>query len=141
MDCLWYCHLRASNPLTDYMSASTKEATYICYNYNLYYLVYPDGTYTGCTGNDQEACSQSYFTTPPGLDTLSSSTYEGQTTSASPSVSDCQTLMKDIQGTDGEGLPESTNSAQLLSTAPANLASRMMVLPAMSLTTRAARTL
>ncbi|KAJ5947147.1 Glycoside hydrolase superfamily [Penicillium verhagenii] len=69
----------AQNPLTDYMTDSTQEATYACYNDNLYYLVYPDGTYEGCTGNDEEACSQSYFTAPPGLDTLSNATWGGIT--------------------------------------------------------------
>ncbi|KAJ5726918.1 Glycoside hydrolase superfamily [Penicillium malachiteum] len=71
----------AQNPLTDYMTADTQESTYVCYNDNLYYLVYPEGTWVGCTGDDEEACSQSYFTAPPGLSTLSSSTWGGITLS------------------------------------------------------------
>ncbi|KAL7803464.1 hypothetical protein V8C44DRAFT_276130 [Trichoderma aethiopicum] len=44
------------NPLTEYMTEATQEATYSCHNGSLYYLVYP--------GDDRHG----YFTAPPGLD-------------------------------------------------------------------------
>ncbi|KGO58768.1 Glycoside hydrolase, superfamily [Penicillium expansum] len=71
----------AQNPLTDYMTASTQESTYACYNDNLYYLVYPDGTEDGCSDQHEEKCVKKYFTAPPGLDTLSSTTWGGITLS------------------------------------------------------------
>ncbi|KAL7939413.1 glycoside hydrolase family 18 protein [Trichoderma chlorosporum] len=194
------------NPLTQYMTEDTQEATYACFDGNLYYLVYPDGDWHDCADEDvalsvdtveppPPECTPSYFTAPPGLDTLgtgpwgnislydliagsvntynangkangapsanpsdqqtlqalasqdittpgyinlpvcspqtawaswsnpsqsnssapgypcnplqgvtkcSSYTYVDQTSSASPTVSDCQTIIKNIQGTNGE---------------------------------------
>ncbi|KGO76979.1 hypothetical protein PITC_004000 [Penicillium italicum] len=169
----------AQNPLTDYMTASTQESTYACYNDNLYYLVYPDGTEDGCSDHHEDNSttwggitlseliegsvntyiangnanggpvadpmdaltlkdlSNQNITTPgyirlpvctaqvawaswmnpaqsnssasgypcnplQGVIKCSGYTYEDETTSASPSVSDCQTLMKNIAGTSGE---------------------------------------
>lgn len=46
------------NPLTEYMTEATQEATYSCHNGSLYYLVYP--------GDDRHG----YFTAPPGLDSI-----------------------------------------------------------------------
>ncbi|RAK99289.1 glycoside hydrolase family 18 protein [Aspergillus ibericus CBS 121593] len=76
----------AQNPLTDYMTAATQEATYSCYKDKLYYLVHPDGTWRGCPSNDTETidcvdCGSvspspcdyaTYFTAPPGLSSLAS---------------------------------------------------------------------
>ncbi|PWY76008.1 glycoside hydrolase family 18 protein [Aspergillus sclerotioniger CBS 115572] len=199
----------AQNPLTEYMTNATQEATYACYKDKLYYLVYPDGKWSGCTdeeiakidcndcGGSTSTCGDdaTYFTAPPGLsdlgpglwgnitlaeliegsvrtyeangnanggpvanpmdkDTLhdlsnqdittpgyirlpvcsaqvawaswsnpsqsnssaqyypcnplqgitkcSGYTYQDETSSASPKVSDCQTIIKNIQGTNGE---------------------------------------
>jgi len=70
----------AQNPLSQYMTAATQEATYTCYNNNLYYLVYPDGEWSSCTtGSDGTCQGGSYFTAPPGLSTFSSSTWGGLT--------------------------------------------------------------
>ncbi|GKZ37253.1 hypothetical protein AbraIFM66950_008710 [Aspergillus brasiliensis] len=77
----------AQNPLTDYMTASTQESTYACYNDKLYYLVHPDGKWRGCPDKDKNtlktdcvdcgptstSCDdQTYFTAPPGLSSLGS---------------------------------------------------------------------
>ncbi|KAL5087858.1 hypothetical protein Trisim1_007509 [Trichoderma cf. simile WF8] len=71
------------NPLGLYMSNDTAEATYSCYNGNLYYLVSAAGDYHGCTGEDialtvdtvdppPPPCTDSLFTAPTGLNSLGS---------------------------------------------------------------------
>ncbi|KAL6887059.1 glycoside hydrolase family 18 protein [Trichoderma evansii] len=71
------------NPLGLYMSNDTAEATYSCYNGNLYYLVSAAGDYHSCTGEDialtvdtvdppPPPCTDSLFTAPQGLDSLGS---------------------------------------------------------------------
>jgi hypothetical protein len=67
----------AQNPLTQYMTAATQEATYACYNNNLYYLVYPDGKWSGCSDNNGSTCT--YFTPPPGLSSLINGNWGGIT--------------------------------------------------------------
>ncbi|GCB21695.1 killer toxin subunits alpha/beta [Aspergillus awamori] len=77
----------AQNPLTEYMTASTQESTYVCYNDKLYYLVHPHGKWQGCPDEDSvktdcvdcgptSTCSdQTYFTAPPGLSSLGSGSW------------------------------------------------------------------
>ncbi|PYH70942.1 chitinase [Aspergillus vadensis CBS 113365] len=75
----------AQNPLTDYMTASTQESTYACYNNKLYYLVHPHGKWRGCSSKDSgstSTCSdQTYFTAPPGLSSLGSGSWGNITVS------------------------------------------------------------
>ncbi|PYH88504.1 hypothetical protein BO71DRAFT_467833 [Aspergillus ellipticus CBS 707.79] len=162
----------AQNPLTDYMTAATQEATYSSYNDKLYYLDHPDGAWKGCTVTEKELAQRTdcpecgtstcvedatYFTAPPGLSSLGGGSWgyitlpelieasvrtyvangnangnanggpvawaswsnpsqsnssapnypcnplQGdETSSASPKGSDCQTIVKNIQGTNGE---------------------------------------
>ncbi|EKV10555.1 glycoside hydrolase family 18 protein [Penicillium digitatum] len=76
----------AQNPLTEYMTVATQEATYACYNDKLYYLVYPHGKWNGCADenivkNDcagcdpAPLCDPTYFSAPPGLSTLGSGSW------------------------------------------------------------------
>ncbi|RFU79626.1 glycoside hydrolase, superfamily [Trichoderma arundinaceum] len=69
------------NPLTQYMTVETQEATYSCSNGKLYYLVYPDGDWQGCPNEDVALtvdmvepslpeCKPTYFSASPGLSTL-----------------------------------------------------------------------
>lgn len=75
----------AQNPLTQYMTAATQEATYACYKNNLYYLVYPDGTWRGCSNQAIDCvdcdppppCNPTFFTPPPGLSTLGPNSWGG----------------------------------------------------------------
>lgn len=71
----------AQNPLSQYMTAATQEATYACYNNNLYYLVYPDGAWSSCSSEDDGQCNSTYFTPPPGLSTLGPGSWGGITLS------------------------------------------------------------
>lgn len=77
------------NPLSLYTSNDTGEATYSCYNGNLYYLVSAAGDYHSCTGEENIALTvdtvdpplpprtDSLFTTPKGLDSLGLSKWGG----------------------------------------------------------------
>ncbi|OTA05027.1 chitinase [Trichoderma parareesei] len=78
------------NPMTLYMTNDTQEATYSCYNGNLYYLVYPDGDWHDCANEDAAlsvdtvkppppVCNPSYFTAPPGLGSLGKAPWQGVT--------------------------------------------------------------
>jgi hypothetical protein len=67
----------AQNPLTQYMTAATQEATFSCFNNNLYYLVYPQGSWSDCSVDDPSQCT--YFTPPPGLDSLGGLNWGGIT--------------------------------------------------------------
>ena len=85
----------AQNPLTEYMTAATQEATYACYKDKLYYLVHPDGTWVGCPdediakidcvdcGGSTSTCGEdaTYFTAPPGLSSLGSGPWDNITLS------------------------------------------------------------
>ncbi|OJZ85163.1 hypothetical protein ASPFODRAFT_61841 [Aspergillus luchuensis CBS 106.47] len=75
----------AQNPLSDYMTASTQESTYACYDNKLYYLVHPHGKWKGCSSKDSgstSTCSdQTYFTAPPGLSSLGSGSWGNITVS------------------------------------------------------------
>ncbi|RAH64784.1 glycoside hydrolase family 18 protein [Aspergillus aculeatinus CBS 121060] len=83
----------AQNPLSDYMTAATQEATYSCYNDKLYYLVRADGKWSGCPAEkklgkraDCPDCGTSecgedatYFTAPPGLSSVGGDAWGGIT--------------------------------------------------------------
>ncbi|KAM0511469.1 hypothetical protein ACHAPE_009823 [Trichoderma viride] len=80
------------NPLTQYMTVETQEATYSCYNGNLYYLASASGDWRGCTSEDvalplhvdtvsppPPVCDPTFFTAPPGMDALGPDVWGGLT--------------------------------------------------------------
>lgn len=80
------------NPLTQYMTVDTQEATYSCYNGNLYYLASASGDWRGCTSEDvalplhvdtvsppPPVCDPTFFTAPPGMDALGPDVWGGLT--------------------------------------------------------------
>ena len=69
----------AQNPLSQYMTAATQEATSTCYKNDLYYLVYPDGSWSDCASQNNGQCQGTYFTAPPGLSTLIPTSWGGIT--------------------------------------------------------------
>ncbi|KAK5799831.1 hypothetical protein VI817_002043 [Penicillium citrinum] len=71
--------------LTQYLSDETMDATGACVDEQQYYLVYPKGSSSDCHkvcydhGPCQDVCSDSKFSPPPGLDSLSDGNFGGIT--------------------------------------------------------------
>lgn len=84
------------NPLTEFMTVDTQQATYACFNNNLYYLVRPDGDWKGCPSDSTAKidsincvdcdppppeCNPTYFTASPGLDRIDGANWGNMTIS------------------------------------------------------------
>lgn len=66
----------SGNPASKYVSDSTAEATKVCVNDKLYYLVHPDGQSRDCA---EGGCIDNKFQAPKGLDSLKNSDFGGVT--------------------------------------------------------------
>ena len=64
----------ADNPITDYMTPETQQATYACHNNKLYYLATPTGDPQTC-GDD--GCIDNTFSAPPGISWLDGTSFGG----------------------------------------------------------------
>lgn len=61
------------DPLGDYLDADTMHKTYGCYEDKLYYIASPKGKSSVCNPD----CSDSFFTAPPGIESLDGKSFGG----------------------------------------------------------------
>ena len=71
----------AVNPLPKYMSDSTGDASYTCYENKLYYLLSPTGRAQNCdiVPCGISTCTDNFFSLPPGITALDGTAYGGVT--------------------------------------------------------------